>query len=98
MLIVIHVLCTEQILAIFDPTTVTMARMIGRDLHVDVDCQPCVVYWTDSDYLLSNNSVIVAVIARMIGRDLDVDIHPCVVYWTDTGYFWSNNSDSSTMW
>jgi len=37
--------------------------------------------------LLSNNSVIFAVIARMIGRDLDVDIHPCVVYWTDTDYF-----------
>ena len=44
MLIVIHVLCTEQILAIFDPTTVTKARMTGRYLHVDVDCQPCVVY------------------------------------------------------
>ena len=44
MLIVIHVLCTEQILTICDPTTVTIARMIGRDLRVDVDCHPCVVY------------------------------------------------------
>ena len=44
MLIVIHVLCTEQILAIFDPTTVTVAHVIGRVLHVDVDCHPCVVY------------------------------------------------------